>query len=470
MVVIGAGTAGLVTAAGTAGLGGKVALIERNLMGGDCLNVGCVPSKALIRAARAVADVRDAENFGVHVSEGYKVDFAAIMERMRRLRSGISKHDSAKRYKEELGVDVFIGSAAFTGPDAVDVDGKTLRFAKACIATGARAAVLPFSGLTEADYLTNETVFSLTELPKRLGVIGAGPIGCELAQCFARFGSDVILIEALHGIMPREDRRAAEIVEKSMVRDGIKLRCCGKNLEVRKQDDGIHFIVDSHETHYEEVVDTVLLGVGRAPNLEGLNLETAGVDYDKSGVKVNDRLQTSNPRIYAAGDICLPYKFTHTADATARIVIQNALFFGRSKTSILNIPWCTYTDPEVAHVGLYPHEAEEKGIAVDTITINLNVVDRAILEGADDGFLDVYTKKGSDKIIGATMVSRHAGDMISEITLAMVAGVGLSTISKTIHPYPTQAEAIKKAGDSYNRTRLTPLVKKVFNTLLKWRR
>jgi pyruvate/2-oxoglutarate dehydrogenase complex dihydrolipoamide dehydrogenase (E3) component len=228
--------------------------------------------------------------------------------------------------------------------------------------------------------------------------------------------------------------------------------------------------VDSHGTHYDEIVDQVLLGVGRAPNIEGLDLEAAGVKYDKTGVKVNDNLQTSNSRIYAAGDICFPYKFTHTADATARIVIQNALFFGRSKSSVLTIPWCTYTDPEVAHVGLYPQEAEERDIAVDTITIDMNSVDRAILEGDDDGFLDVYVKKGTDKIVGATLVSRHAGDMISEITLAMVSGAGLGTIAKTIHPYPTQAEAIKKAGDAFNRTRLTPGVRKVFDALLKWRR
>lgn len=469
MVVIGAGTSGLVTAAGTAGLGGKTALIECRLMGGDCLNVGCVPSKALIRAARMVADVRDAGKFGVEVPAGVKVDFTAVMERMRKLRSGISYHDSAKRFKD-LGVDVFLGSAKFTGSDTVEVDGKTLKFARACIASGTRPLELPIPGLIEAGFLTNETVFSLTELPGRLGVIGAGPIGCELAQSFARFGSEVVLIESMHGIMPREDRRAAEIVEKAMARDGVKLRCCGKNLEVRKQTDGIHLIVDSHEKHYEEVVDKILLAAGRTPTVEGLNLEAAGVAYDKNGVRVNERLQTTNTRIYAAGDICFPYKFTHTADATARVVIQNALFFGRSKASALTIPWCTYTDPEVAHVGLYPQEAEQKGLAVDTITIDMNSVDRAILESDDDGFLDVYVKKGADKILGATMVARHAGEMISEITLAMVADAGLGTIAKTIHPYPTQAEAIKKAGDAYSRSRLTPLVQNIFKVLLKWRR
>jgi len=469
MVVIGAGTAGLVTAAGTAGLGGRVALIERDLMGGDCLNVGCVPSKALIRAARAAADVRYAGDFGVRVPEGVAVDFPAVMERMRRLRAGISKHDSCKRFSD-LGVDVFLGSASFSGRNTVEVAGKTLTFTKACIATGARAVELPVPGLSEVGYLTNETVFSLTELPARLAVIGAGPIGCELAQCFARFGSEVTLIESMHGILPREDRRASEVVAASMARDGVTLRCCGKNLQIRKQADGIRLTVDSHDQRYDITVDKLLLGVGRAPNVEGLNLESAGVTYDKTGVKVNERLQTTTPNIYAAGDICFPYKFTHTADATARIVIQNALFFGRSKSSALTIPWCTYTDPELAHVGLYPDEAEEKGIAVDTFTTDMSSVDRAILEGDTDGFLDVYVKKGSDQIIGATMVCRHAGDMISELTLAMVSGTGLGTLSRTIHPYPTQAEAIKKTADAYNRTRLTPRVKKIFDSLLKWRR
>jgi len=470
MVVVGAGSAGLVTAAGTAGLGGKVAIIEHGLMGGDCLNVGCVPSKALIRAARAVSDVKKSGQFAVRIPDGISVDFPSIMERMRRLRSGISRHDSARRFAG-LGIDVFLGSAKFTSPDTIEVEGKTLKFARACIATGSRPRELPIPGLAEAGFLTNETVFSLTELPGRLGVIGAGPIGCELAQSFARFGSDVILIESMHGIMPGEDRRAADIVKMVMEQDGVMLRCCGKDIEVRRQDDGIHLAVDSHGTRYDEVVDRILLAVGRTPAVEGLNLEAAGVEYDsRNGVKVNDRLQTTNRRIYAAGDICCPYKFTHTADATARAVIQNALFFGRSRTSALTIPWCTYTDPEVAHVGLYPHEAEERGTAVETITIEMNSIDRAVLESDDDGFLDVYVKKDADKILGATMVARHAGDMISEITLAMVAGAGLSTIARTIHPYPTRSEAIKKAGDAYNRSRLTPRVHKLFKALLKWRR
>ncbi|MDA0203886.1 MAG: mercuric reductase [Acidobacteria bacterium] len=470
MVVIGAGTAGLVTAAGTAGLGGKVALIERNLMGGDCLNVGCVPSKALIRAARAAADVRDAGNFGVRVPEGVVVDFAAVMERMRKLRAGISKHDSAQRFKD-LGVDVFIGDAKFSGPNEVQVAGKKLVFSKACIASGARAVELPIPGLHEAGVLTNESVFSLTERPARLAVIGAGPIGVELAQAFARLGSKVTLLEQGHQILGREDRDAAELVRHSLERDGVEVECCARITAVRRQG-GVRVLVLEHEGQTtEREFDQVLVGVGRQPNVETLNLEAAGVAFDpRKGVQVDDRLRTTNSNVFAAGDVCFPYKFTHTADAMARIVIQNALFFGRSGTSALNIPWCTYSDPEIAHVGLYEQDAKEKGIEVDTFRIEMSQVDRAILEGETEGFLKVHVKKGTDQILGATMVSRHAGESISEITLAMNAGAGLATIAKTIHPYPTQSEAIKKAADAYSRTRLTPTVKNIFDKLLAWRR
>ena len=469
LVVIGAGTAGLVTAAGAAGLGAKVALIERQLLGGDCLNVGCVPSKALIRSARAAADVRDAEEFGIRVPRGSEVDFPAVMERMRKLRAEISPHDSAARFRD-LGVDVFLGEALFTGTNTVDVSGQTLHFARACIATGARAAAPPIPGLSDVGYLTNETVFSLTELPRRLAVIGAGPIGCELAQAFARFGSEVYLIEALHGVMPNEDPDASELVKQALFRDGIRLMCCGKNLRIEQRKTGKGLSVDSHGGHYDLTVDEILVGAGRAPNVDQLDLERAGVEYEKTGVRVNDFLQTTNRRIYAAGDVCSRYKFTHAADAMARLVIQNALFFGRKRASRLTIPWCTYTDPEVAHVGIYPHEAAKEGLQIETIRVELSQVDRAVLEGERDGFLKVHVKKGTDQILGATLVARHAGEMISEITLAMAAGKGLATIAHAIHPYPTRAEIIKKAADAYGRSRLTPRIRRLFETVLRWRR
>ena len=469
LVVIGGGTAGLVTAAGAAGLGAKVALVEKHLLGGDCLNVGCVPSKVLIRASRAVADVRDAGSFGVRVPPGVTADFPVVMERMRRLRAGISPHDSAARFRD-LGVDVYFGAGQFTGPDTLEVNGTTLRFKGAVIATGARASAPPIPGLAEAGYLTNETVFALTELPPRMAVIGAGPIGCELAQAFARFGSEVVLLEATNQILGREDRDAAAVVEVSLRRDGVAIRCGCKVTSVRK--DGVDkvFTLDCGGVASELRVDEILVGVGRAPNVEGLHLEQAGVAFDQNGVTVDDRLRTSNPRVFAAGDIASRYKFTHMADALARIAIQNALFLGRAKASSLTVPWCTYTDPEIAHVGLYEHEAVAQGIPVQTFLQEFGGVDRAVIDGESEGFVKIHVRAGTDRILGATVVARHAGEMISELTLAMVGKLGLKDLARTIHPYPTQAEAFKKIGDAYSRTRLTPLVLGLFRRWLAWTR
>ena len=469
LVVVGAGTAGLVTAAGAAGLGAKVALVERHLMGGDCLNVGCVPSKAIIRAARAMAAVKEAGAFGVNVPAGVTADFAQVMERMRRLRADISPHDSAKRFTE-LGVDVFLGDGVFLGPDTIKVGGQTLRYAKAVIATGARAAAPPIPGLDQVRYRTNESLFSLTELPKRLGVIGAGPIGCEMAQSFARLGSEVLLIEAEHGVLPREDRDAAELVQRAMQRDGVRLLCCGKDLRLSAATAGVRLQLGSHGAAVDEVVDELLVAVGRAPNVETLGLETVGVAFDRKGVKVNDRLQTTNPRIFACGDVCSPYQFTHAADFMARLVIQNALFRGRAKVTQLLIPWATYTSPEVAHVGLSERDAQAQGVAVDTFTQELSKVDRAILDGETEGFVRIHVRLGTDQILGATVVAAHAGELIGELTLAMKAKAGLKTVASAIHPYPTQSEAIRRTGDLYNRTRLTPFVKSLMERWLRWQR
>lgn len=470
LVVIGAGTAGLVTAAGAAGLGAKVALIERSLMGGDCLNVGCVPSKAIISAARAAAAVKYAGELGVHVDGTTSVDFEGIMERMRKLRAEISPNDSADRFKN-LGIDVFIGDGKFVDSNSIEVDGQVLKFKKAVIATGGRAQAPPIPGLDEVDYLTNETLFSLTELPKRIGIIGAGPIGCEMAQSFARFGSEVFLVETQHGIMPREDSDAAKIVEESLRKDGVNLLCCGKDTKLRKENGKTRITLESDGKSYDEEVDALLVSVGRAPNVDGLNLEGVGVEYDsRTGVTVNDKLQTTNSNIYAAGDVCSKFKFTHAADFMARTVIRNALFFGRAKASALTIPWATYTSPELAHVGLTVHDAKKEGIELDTFTQDFDEVDRAILESETNGFVRIHLKKGTDTIVGATIVASNAGDMISEISLAMTNNLGLGKIANTIHPYPTQAEAIRKVGDQYNRTRLTPFVKGLFNKWLSWTR
>lgn len=470
MVVIGAGPAGLVTASAAAGMGAKVALIERGLMGGDCLNVGCVPSKALIRCANAAADMRAAEQFGVKARGGVEVDFGAVMERLRRLRAGLSHHDSVARFTD-MGIDVFLGEARFTGPSTLAVGDTELTFAKATIATGARASAPPIEGLDTIDYLTNESLFSLTELPQRLAIIGGGPIGCEMGQAFARLGSNVTLIEAGGRILPKDDAEAAALVEQALKNDGVHLICGGKTARVSRRGEEKAVQLTCNGEDHELIVDQVLVAAGRKPNVEALNLDAAGVEYDpRAGVTVNDFLQTTNPKIYGAGDVASPYKFTHSADALARIVIRNALFFGRQKASTLVIPWCTYTDPEVAQVGLTADEAENQSINIDTITIRFDEVDRAILEGNDKGFLRVHLDKGKDTIRGATLVGRHAGDMISEITTLMTNGKGLGALANVIHPYPTQAEILKKAADAYNRTRLTPRVKHMFEVLLKWRR
>lgn len=473
LVVIGAGTAGLVVAAGAAGLGLglKVALIERHLMGGDCLNVGCVPSKCLIRSSRVVADMQNSKAFGIEPPDQIAIDFPAVMARMRRIRAGISPNDSASRFRD-IGVDVFLGDGQFINDQSIEVSGKILRFKKAAIATGARAASPAIPGIEEAGYLTNETVFSLTDRPKRLAVIGGGPIGCELAQTFQRLGCEVILFHKDSHLLNKEDADAAEIVQQNFIREGIRLVLNSQIKRVEKTADGKIITFGLQDKEDSITVDEILVGAGRSPNVEGLNLEGVGVQYDpQKGVVVNDYLQTTNSKIYAAGDICMDWKFTHAADAAARIVIKNMLFspfgLGRSKLSSLVMPWVTYTDPEIAHVGLYEHEAQQQNIEVSTIQIPFKNVDRAIADGEEEGFVKILYQKGSDKILGATIVARHAGEMISEITTAIVGKVGLSQLSSVIHPYPTQAEGIKKAADAYRRTLLTPRSKAFLGILTK---
>jgi len=470
LVVIGAGSAGLVTAAGAAGLGAKVALVERHLLGGDCLNVGCVPSKCVIRSARVRQEIQDAARYGIDVPDGVDVDFPAVMERMRKLRSRISHHDAVEKF-EDMGVDVFLGDARFTGPDALEVDGERLNFARAVIATGSTPRKLPVEGIDEAGYYTNETIFTLTERPDRLVVIGGGPLGCELAQAFQRLGCDVTILQRSGQFLRKEDPDAADLLAESFRKDDVTV--CLNTVATRVSSDGGEKVLQLDSDGQEETLraDAILVGIGRVPTVDGLNLEAAGVEYDeKRGVHVDDYLRTSNHNIYAAGDVCLKHKFTHTADATARMVIQNALFWGRKRLTRRTIPWCTYTDPEIAHVGLYKGQAEDQGIEVDTFVQQLSEVDRAIADGEDEGFVKVHVKKGTDKILGATIVASHAGDMISEITTAIVGGVGLGTLSNVIHPYPTQAEAIRQVADQYNRTRLTPFAKKVTGGLMSWRR
>jgi pyruvate/2-oxoglutarate dehydrogenase complex dihydrolipoamide dehydrogenase (E3) component len=448
LVVVGGGPAGLMCAAAAAGLGASVALVERDLLGGDCLNVGCVPSKTLLRAAKAAGEVRQAARFGVNAHEP-AIDFAKVMEDVRRTRAQLATHDSAERF-QSLGVDVFLGTGRFADRQTVEVNGQSLRFGRCVIATGTRPEIPELPALTNATCFTNESIFTLRELPKRLLVLGAGPVGCELAQAFARLGSTVTLAAREGGVLPREDRDLAAYVETALREDGVR-------------------IVPTPET--PTLFDAVLAATGRRPNVDGLNLEAAGVSFDaKRGIRTDELLRTSNRRIFAAGDVTdLGYRFTHAADAMARLVVRNALFAGRGRASSLIIPWCTYTQPELARIGLSELEASERGIAVSVFQNDSEQLDRAATDHAIHR-LKVLVRAGSDRIVGAAAVGPHAGELIGAVSLAMTNGLGLKALANTIFPYPTYPESLKKIADQYNRTRLTPRAKWLLGTWLRWMR
>jgi pyruvate/2-oxoglutarate dehydrogenase complex dihydrolipoamide dehydrogenase (E3) component len=413
--------------------------------------------------------MRDAENFGAQVPSGIDVDFAAAMERLRRIRARLSRFRGSADRLSAHGVHVFLGEARFSGPRAAVVDGKTIRFKKALIATGARPKSPPIPGLAEAGYLTNESVFDLTECPRRLLVLGGGPLGCELAQALSRLGSQVTLVQDEPMFLTNEERDAAQILSEALAGDGIGIHLNTQTVRVRRR--GKEKLADlvTDDLKTTVAVDEILVGVGTSPNLEGLNLESAGVEYEvEDGIQTNDFLQTSNPRIYAAGDVCAAHKFPHVEAAAARVVVQNALFFGRRRLSALTIPWCTYTDPEIAHIGLYVKEARAKNIPVKTFTVMMHEVDRAITDGEDEGFVKIHVREGSDKILGATVVASHAGDLIGEISLAMTSGIGLGSLAQVNHPYPTQAQAIRMAADAYNSTRMSPTYKWLLKQWLSW--
>jgi pyruvate/2-oxoglutarate dehydrogenase complex dihydrolipoamide dehydrogenase (E3) component len=458
LLIVGAGPAGLAAAREAAALGARVALIERHLLGGDSLNYGCIPSKTLIRSARLYADMRSAASYGARPPDVVEVDFALAMERVRRIRARIGRVDAATQLAA-AGVDVFLGAARFTSGDEVEVDGRRLRFRKALIATGSRSVPPSIPGLAEAGYLTNMTVFDLTALPPTLLVIGGGPLGCELAQAFARFGARTVIAHNEPLFLPREERDAAQILAEAMARDGVETHLNTQAVRVRVEGGKkcIDTVNDGNTATI--VVDEILTGIGRAPAIEGLGLEAAGVACDAEfGIRVDDFLRTSNPRIYAAGDVCLEHKYSDAAEASGRIVVRNALFPGRRRISALTMPWCTYTDPEIAHVGIYVRQARERGIPVKTFTVPMHCVDRAITDGEEDGFVKIHVREGTDTLLGATVVARHAGEMINDISLAMVAGIGLDTIARVIHAYPTQAEAIRQAAQACVRTRRSRLL------------
>jgi pyruvate/2-oxoglutarate dehydrogenase complex dihydrolipoamide dehydrogenase (E3) component len=459
LVVIGGGTAGLVSAVGAASLGARVALVERGRLGGDCLNTGCVPSKALIRSARVVGAARAGSAVGVAAET--RVDFDAVMSRLRARRADIAPHDSAARLKS-LGIDVFFGEATFSDPRTVAVGGAALRFRRAVIATGSRPAVLPIAGLAGTPFLTSETLFDLREQPGQLVVLGGGPVGSEMAQAFARLGSRVTLFEGAPQLLTHEDVDAASIVTGALTADGVDVRVSTRVTSVSPSAGGYRIEFDGGAV----VSDAVLVATGRTPNTAGLGLDAAGVAHDADGIRVGPTLRTTNLRIFAAGDVASRFKFTHAADALARVVIQNALFFGRRRADRIVIPWCTFTDPELAHVGITSAEASAQQAL--TITVPLGDVDRAIVDDDTAGFVRVHHRSG--RILGATIVAPSAGEMIGTVAFAMQKGAGLGDLAATVFPYPTLSMALRQAGDAYRRGSLTPRVKRLLDFYLSARR
>ena len=441
LVIIGGGPGGIAALMAARELGARVAIVEKEHLGGECLSYGCMPSKALIRSSRVAAEVRDAADFGIEVPKNWKVNFPAIMRRVHNKQSTLSPGDSPPHFKK-LGVDVFLGTGHFTGSNTLEVAGQTLRFKKALISTGTQPVRLAAKGVEEAGYLTNQNVFKLTSLPSSLAVIGAGPIGCELAQAFARLGSKVTLITRGATILPRDDRTATERLEKVMQKEGVQILFNTQVERVEKK--GRKRVLYLDRKSKSIAVDEILIAIGRLPAVEGLDLERAGVVFDlKKGVEANDFFQTSNPNIYTSGDVSSPYKFTHISQQQGKMAVHNALNGNKLKRSSVIIPWCTFTDPEIAHIGV-----QESAAGVQTALVEMKNTGRAVLDGETTGFVKIHVKEGSDQIVGATIMARHAGDMISEIAVAIASQKGVRAIADAIHTFPTQAEAIREAAVS----------------------
>jgi pyruvate/2-oxoglutarate dehydrogenase complex dihydrolipoamide dehydrogenase (E3) component len=471
VVVIGGGTAGLVTAAATAALGGRVALVERGRMGGDCLNTGCVPSKALLSSARLVAQIRRASEWGLDALAP-RFDLLRVLESMRERRARIAPHDSQERF-ESLGVDVVRAQARFLSPREVQAGERRLRARNFVIATGSRAAIPPIEGLAGAAPYTNETIFDeLRERPERMIVLGGGPIGCELGQAFARLGVKVTLAELARRILEKEDEDAAEAVRRGLEADGVRVLTGARARRVSRAGGRVRMELETADGGLDAVEgEALLVAAGRVPNTEDLGLEAAGVVHDGKGIRVDACLRTSQRHIFAAGDVAGGYQFTHVADDHARTIVRNILWpWPPKKVDHAVLPWCTFTSPEVARVGLNEDEARRRGISHDVWTCPFREVDRAIVEREEEGFVKVLTASGGDRILGATVVGERAGDLVHEIVLAMKSGVGLGAVSGTIHAYPTFAEAVRKAADRRQKARLTPLASRVLGWLYASRR
>lgn len=471
LIVIGAGSAGLVSAYIAATINAKVALIERHKMGGDCLNTGCVPSKALLRSARLMADARNSERYGI-AKVNAELDFADVMQRVHKAIAKIAPHDSIERYSE-LGVDVIKGEARIVSPWEVEVDGQRYTARSLIIATGAQARVPDIEGLDSVDFRTSDTLWEIRELPKKLVVIGGGPIGCELAQAFARLGSKVTLVQKGSRLLPREDADASKIIEDRFAEEGIDVVTDCEAVRIDGDKAGGTVVGKRDGTEVKFDFDRLLLALGRKPNVKGFGLEELGVEIDKRGtVKTDALLRTNFPNILVAGDVAGPYQFTHVASHQAWYASVNALIapFWSFKADYRVIPWATFTDPEVARVGLSEAEAEEQEIEVEVTCYGIDDLDRAIADSAAHGYVKILTAPGKDKILGATIVGEHAGDLLAEFVLAMKHGIGLNKLLGTIHIYPTMSEANKMAAGVWKRNHAPQRALRMAGKFFTWRR
>jgi len=472
IIVIGAGSAGLVSAYIGSVVKAKVALIEKHQMGGDCLNTGCVPSKALIRTGKILSYIKRAQDFGLKSAQ-VDFEFPDVMERVHNVIKKVEPHDSIERYTK-LGVDCYTGAAKILSPHEVEVNGKTLTTKNIIIATGARPAVPPIPGLDQVDYLTTDTIWNLSKLPKKLMVMGGGPIGCELSQCFARLGSEVTLVEMLPDLLIREDEEASRLVRQKFIAEDVDVRINSKCKEVVVQDGKQWMLVEKEGKTEKVEFDQLLVAVGRAANAKGFGLEDIGVKLGPRGtVEVDQYLRTTTHKnIYACGDVAGPFQFTHTAAHQAWYCAVNALFspFKKFKVDYSVIPWATFTDPEVARVGLNEKDAKEQDIPYDVATYGIDDLDRAIADSEDKGYVKVLTPPGKDKILGVTIVGYHAGDLLAEYVLAMKHGLGLNQILGTIHTYPTMAEANKYAAGIWKKDHAPTGLLNFIQKFHTWRR
>ena len=471
VVVIGAGSAGLVSSIIAAGAKAKVVLIEKHRMGGDCLNTGCVPSKALIRSARIADYLKRASEFGIDNASG-EVNFAKVMERVQRVVTAIEPHDSVERFTG-LGVECVSGEAFIRSPYSVEVDGRTITTRAIIIATGARPFVPPIPGLDSIDYLTSDSLWGLRELPRRLLVLGGGPIGCELAQSFVRLGSQVTLVDQAPRIMPREDDDVAALVMERFAAGGIRVLTGTKAHSFERTAQGGVLVAQTATGPLRLEFDKVLVAIGRKANVEGFGLEELGMPLEPRGtLKVNEYLQTAYPNIYACGDVAGPYQFTHMASFQAWFAVLNAMLGGlkRFKVHYSVVPWATFTDPEVARVGLSEQEAKEQGIAYELTRYEIDDLDRAIADEEAHGFVKVLTAPGSDRILGATIVGYHAGELLTEFVLAMTHGLGLKKIAATTHIYPTLSEANRFTANAWRSARIPKHLLPWAERYFRWRR